>query len=85
MAEYEQYLATLDFDPTDEAALAALESLANNELSTPEAAEALDNARKTLKERGELEVVAPGGPVGPHRPPPGPAVVSPRALVLPKK
>ncbi len=58
MAEYEQYLATLDFDPTDETALAALESLANNELSTPEAAEALDSARNALRERGELEVVA---------------------------
>ncbi|RMH42163.1 MAG: tetratricopeptide repeat protein [Deltaproteobacteria bacterium] len=58
MAEYEQYLATLDSDPNDEAALRALESLDNGELDTPEAAVALERARAQLRERGELEVVA---------------------------
>jgi golgin subfamily B member 1 len=58
MAEYEQYLAILDFDPRDEQALSALESLGNGELCTPEAVAALDNTRRNLLERGELDVVA---------------------------
>src|SRR5688500_18559811 len=65
MAEYQQYLAILEVEPNNGQALAALEQLAKNGeaggnggLSEPSAAQALDAARKTHRDRGELELVA---------------------------
>lgn len=61
MAEFQQYLERLDADPTDEGAFAALESeLSRNgaTVSTPETAVILERLRKSLRERGALELVA---------------------------
>src|SRR5688500_800402 len=56
MAEYQEYLAILDSDPTNDQALAALEKIMPL-LATREAATALDQARESLRERGQLELV----------------------------
>src|SRR5690606_11794648 len=56
MAEYREYLAILDSDPSNDQALAALEKLALS-LGTSEAATALEATRESLRERGQLEVV----------------------------
>jgi len=56
MAEYREYLAILDSDPTNDQALAALEKLVPV-LTSVEAATALDATREALRERGKLEVV----------------------------
>jgi tetratricopeptide (TPR) repeat protein len=58
MVEYQECLAILDSDPANPQALAALEQLGAKELASPDAAQALDDARKLLRERGELETVA---------------------------
>jgi tetratricopeptide (TPR) repeat protein len=61
MADYQQHLHTLDSDPTNEQALSALVHLAaagdKGPLSQPNAARALDEARRTFRERGELDLV----------------------------
>ncbi|MCE9575633.1 MAG: tetratricopeptide repeat protein [Deltaproteobacteria bacterium] len=58
MADFLQYLAILDSDPDDAAALAGLTSHAPGAAQDPGALAALADARKTLRERGRLEVVA---------------------------
>jgi tetratricopeptide (TPR) repeat protein len=57
MADFLQYLAILDSDPDDAAALAGLASHAPDAARDPGALAALAEARKTLRERGRLEVV----------------------------
>src|SRR5688572_16457061 len=57
MADYTQYLAILDAEPGNDQALAALERLAANG-AAEELIRALDDARKTHRERGDLELVA---------------------------
>ena len=56
MGEFQDYLAILDSDPGNDQALAALEQL-GPQLSTDEAATALQATRKQLVERGQLEAV----------------------------
>ena len=56
MAEYAEYLAILDSDPTNDQALSALERIMPL-LWTREAGSALDQARESLRERGQLELV----------------------------
>src|SRR5262245_57052897 len=56
MAEYQQYLAILASDPNNVQARAALEKLAPA-LGSHEAQTALEAARESLRERGQLEVV----------------------------
>ncbi len=61
MADYQQYLAILEVEPSNAQALSALESLAsasNGALSDAAAARAFDDARKTHRDRGEIELVA---------------------------
>lgn len=56
MAEYQEYLAILDSDPSNAHAIGALEKLLPS-LPIDEAATALDAARESLRERGKIEVV----------------------------
>jgi tetratricopeptide (TPR) repeat protein len=61
MADYQQYLAILEVEPSNAQALTALESLANatnGALTDAAAARAFDDARKTHRDRGEIELVA---------------------------
>lgn len=60
MAEYRQYLAILEVEPSNAQALAALERLAaqGDGFSDPGASRALDDARRIHRERGDLELVA---------------------------
>ncbi len=62
MADFQQHLSTLDTDPNNAQALSALVTLASASgdkggLAAPNAARALDEARRTFRERGELELV----------------------------
>jgi len=57
-AEFQEFLAILDTDPANNAAISSLQQLAVDDLQTSEASEALDRARKAQRERGELELVA---------------------------
>jgi golgin subfamily B member 1 len=56
MPEYQEYLAILASDPSNDQALAALEKLVPV-LGTNEAQSALDATRESLRERGQLETV----------------------------
>lgn len=63
MADYQEHLSTLDGDPHNAQALSALVRLAaaggdKGGLAQPNAAHALDEARKTFRERGEMDLVA---------------------------
>ena len=61
MAELHQYLERLDTDPGDEGAFAALKTeLSKNgaKLDSKETFGIFDRVRKSLRERGELEMVA---------------------------
>src|SRR3954467_1877578 len=59
MADYQQILATLSADPSNVAALAALERIvAGGGDGLGEAAAELDEARRVHCERGDLELVA---------------------------
>lgn len=58
MPEFHEYLAILSTDPDDPQALTALENMGAQIATTPEAGGAFDEARKALRERGELDVVA---------------------------
>ncbi|HTE55295.1 MAG TPA: tetratricopeptide repeat protein [Kofleriaceae bacterium] len=56
MPEFQEYLAILTSDPTDDQARAALEKLAPV-LGTSEAQTAVDATRESLRERGQLELL----------------------------
>src|SRR5262245_35228110 len=62
MADYQQYLAILEVEPSNAQALSALENLAASTNGSPladaAAARAFDDARKTHRDRGEIELVA---------------------------
>ena len=63
MADYHEHLSTLETDPHNAQALSALVRLAaatgdKGGLAQPNAAHALDEARKAFRERGEMELVA---------------------------
>jgi tetratricopeptide (TPR) repeat protein len=62
MADYQLHLSTLDADPHNAQALSALVNLAaagdESPLANAGASRALDEARQTFRERGELELVA---------------------------
>jgi golgin subfamily B member 1 len=61
MAEFQQYLAILDSDPKNSQALEALETAVASDGVQPGNKEtwlALDRTRQSLRERGELDVVA---------------------------
>lgn len=60
MADFQQYLAILDSDPVDDRVLDAIEAAlaADGAADAPEARDALDQARRSLHDRGELDVVA---------------------------
>src|SRR5215207_4872314 len=58
MADFFQYLAALDSDPDDAAALAGLTAQAPRAATDPAALTALADARKNLRERGRLDLVA---------------------------
>src|SRR5262252_2519590 len=64
MAEFREHLTTLDADPQNTQALSALMQLASGGdadrggLAHEAAARALDDARRTFRERGEIELVA---------------------------
>jgi tetratricopeptide (TPR) repeat protein len=60
MADLQQFLAILEVEPKNAQALAALESFAstNGSLTEPAAKQALEDARKIHRDRGELELVA---------------------------
>jgi tetratricopeptide (TPR) repeat protein len=58
MADFFQYLAALDSDPDDVAALAGLTAQAPGAAADPSALVALADARKSLRERNRLDVVA---------------------------
>jgi golgin subfamily B member 1 len=63
MADYQQHLTTLEGDPQNQQALSALARLAaaggdKGGLTQPSAAQALEEARRVQRERGEIELVA---------------------------
>ncbi len=58
MAEYHEFLAALSSDPGNDRALSKLEAMAPQVFRESEAASALKAARKTMRERGQLEIVA---------------------------
>ena len=60
MADFQQYLAILDSDPVDDRVLDAIEAAlaADGAADAPETRDALDQARRSLHDRGELDMVA---------------------------
>lgn len=58
MAGYQDYLAILDSDPRNDQALLGLAELGGTVLNNPDVTRALEEVRKALRERGEIEVVA---------------------------
>ena len=52
MAEFREYLVMLNSDPSDAQALAELQKLPPAVLGSPEAANALDEARVSLRGKG---------------------------------
>ncbi|HTJ43734.1 MAG TPA: tetratricopeptide repeat protein [Kofleriaceae bacterium] len=58
MADFLQYLAILDSDPDDTAALAGLAAQAPRAAGDPASLAALADTRKNLRERGRVDVVA---------------------------
>ncbi len=58
MAEYQEFLAALNTDPSNDHALAALEAADAQVFHDVEIQKSLDTTRKALRERGELDVVA---------------------------
>ncbi len=58
MPEFQEFLEALDTDPSNAVALAQIEALGSQLLEDEHAHTALDRARKSLRQRGALEVVA---------------------------